>query len=199
MPIIYLNGASSSGKTSIATELQALFSEPYLNAGVDSFLKMVPQRFIGTKNENALFEWVETDQENTRCLTLKLHPWGKRLVLGMYRSIAALATSGNNVIIDEVALNKQILKEATKILAPFTVYFIGVKCPLDVLEKRESARKDRPINSARGQCKLVHSHGEYDFEVDTSIMSPQKSAIAIKKYVESTPNPSCFKKITAIK
>jgi chloramphenicol 3-O phosphotransferase len=38
--VIILNGASSSGKTSILTKLQTLLDEPYLNAGIDKFIWM---------------------------------------------------------------------------------------------------------------------------------------------------------------
>lgn len=195
MPIIFLNGASSSGKTSIAKELQNLFTEPYLNAGVDSFFKMVPKRFITAKGPNALFEWLETSKNKSPCLTLKLHPWGEQLIMGMYNAIASLARSGNNIITDEIAINKEVLRHGAEILSPFKVYFIGVKCPQEILEKREVLRKNQPTNSARGQYQLVHDHGDYDFEVDTSLMSPLECAVKIKRYIEKNTNPTCFKKL----
>ena len=36
--VIFLNGPSSSGKSSIARALQRLLAEPYLHVGVDYFL-----------------------------------------------------------------------------------------------------------------------------------------------------------------
>jgi chloramphenicol 3-O-phosphotransferase len=40
--VIVLNGASSSGKSSIATELQTLLSRPYLRFGVDVLIEGLP-------------------------------------------------------------------------------------------------------------------------------------------------------------
>jgi len=44
--IIFLNGASSSGKTSILMALQEMLEEPYLNAGIDKFIWMLPKRYL---------------------------------------------------------------------------------------------------------------------------------------------------------
>jgi len=40
--IIFLNGAGSSGKTSIARSLQHLSNEPWLTFGIDTFINMTP-------------------------------------------------------------------------------------------------------------------------------------------------------------
>ena len=42
--IILLNGASSSGKTCIAKELQKLLDEPYMHLGIDTVFTMIPQK-----------------------------------------------------------------------------------------------------------------------------------------------------------
>jgi hypothetical protein len=44
--LILLNGASSSGKTSIAGALQSLMQEPILQAGIDKFIFMLPSRYL---------------------------------------------------------------------------------------------------------------------------------------------------------
>jgi chloramphenicol 3-O phosphotransferase len=43
--IIFLNGASSSGKTAVARALQHILEEPYLLIGVDDAFRMLPERF----------------------------------------------------------------------------------------------------------------------------------------------------------
>ncbi len=40
--IIFLNGTTSAGKTSTARMLQTIMAEPYLEAGIDTFLWMLP-------------------------------------------------------------------------------------------------------------------------------------------------------------
>ena len=44
--IIILNGASSSGKTTVVRALQEVCAEPYVDAGVDRFLWMLPKRYL---------------------------------------------------------------------------------------------------------------------------------------------------------
>lgn len=51
--IVFLNGTSSAGKTTLAKALQASLDEPYLCMGIDHFLSSVPQRlFVYTDDEN---------------------------------------------------------------------------------------------------------------------------------------------------
>jgi len=40
--IIFLNGPSSSGKSSVAKELQKILPEPYMHIGIDAVISMMP-------------------------------------------------------------------------------------------------------------------------------------------------------------
>ncbi len=44
--VIFLNGASSSGKTTIAHMLQDRLEVPYLHMTIDAFSEMLPARFF---------------------------------------------------------------------------------------------------------------------------------------------------------
>ncbi len=44
--VILINGASSSGKTSILHSLQDLLDEPFLEVGIDKFIWMMPGRYL---------------------------------------------------------------------------------------------------------------------------------------------------------
>ena len=45
--VIFLNGASSSGKTSIGKALQDILDQPYLLLGLDTMFQTVPPRWAG--------------------------------------------------------------------------------------------------------------------------------------------------------
>jgi chloramphenicol 3-O phosphotransferase len=45
--IIFLNGCSSSGKTTIAKAIQHLSDEPWLLLGIDTFFHMMPSKYVG--------------------------------------------------------------------------------------------------------------------------------------------------------
>ena len=182
--IIILNGASSSGKTSIVKALQDILEEPYVDAGLDRFLWMLPGRYL----ERPLWDDV---------LGLADHagPVGHKLVAGMHQAIAALSMAGNNVIADHVLVEPAWLRECSSLFSELPAYFVGVRCPLEVLEQRERARKNRTWGQARAQFELVHAHGVYDLEVDTSVYSPMDCARQIKERLEDRYPPYAFKRL----
>ena len=93
---------------------------------------------------------------------------------GVYHAIAGLAESGNDVIVDDVIFDSIVLKEAVHTLYNLNVLFIGVFCPLEVAERRERDLGDLVQDLVRAHYDLVHSHGTYDFTVDTSALSTMK-------------------------
>jgi chloramphenicol 3-O phosphotransferase len=174
--IIILNGTSSSGKTSIVKALQTALDEPYLDAGLDRFLWMLPKRYL----ERPLWD-------DVLGLASQAGEIGHQLVSGMHHAIQALSKSGNNVIADHVLVEPSWLEACIHLFGELQAYLVGVRCPLHVLEQRESSRRDRTLGQARLQFDLVHKHGLYDVEVDTSISSPEECALQIVKRMETPP------------
>ena len=123
--IIFLNGTSSSGKTSIAKELQQILEEPYLLVSVDNFISMLPQKYLNGEDPKTLGKAI------------------LKIIHGMHRSISALASTGNNIIVDHVLEKEKWLKECVNVLSDFQVLFVGVRCPLEELEQRERKRGNR--------------------------------------------------------
>ena len=76
-------------------------------------------------------------------------------------------------------------------------YFVAVRCPLDVLEQREQQRQDRTLGQARAQLDLVHAHGVYDLEVDTSLASPEQCAQQVVELLQSGNPPQAFRMLVA--
>ena len=182
--IIILNGTSSSGKTCIVRALQNILEEPYLEAGIDKFIWMLPPRYL----ERPLWDDV---------LGLADHAGeaGHTLVAGMHQAIEALSRTGNNVIADHVLVEPAWLRDISSRLYELPAYFIGVRCPLEVLENREKQRKNRTLGQARLQYHLVHIPGIYDLEVDTSRFTPEECAAQIKTLIDSGQPPFAFRKI----
>jgi chloramphenicol 3-O phosphotransferase len=179
--IIILNGASSSGKTSILTALQKQLPEPYLNAGIDKFIWMLPGRYL----DRPLWDDV---------LGLATHAGslGHQLFAGMHHAIAVLARTGNNVIADHVLVEPAWINECARLFADLPAYLIGVRCPLEVLEEREKARRDRTPGQARAQYPIV---GVYDLELDTSLLSIDECARRIQQRLEDGDPPHAFKQL----
>lgn len=180
--ILILNGTSSSGKSTLLKALQNRLSEPYLDAGLDKFLWMLPKRYL---NDPALWSQVMRPTE--------AGPVGLALVSGMHRAIAALAAAGNCVVADHVLIDPRWLEDGARVFSPLPAYFIGVRCPLDLLEQRERDRGDRTLGQAREQFDRIHAHGAYDFEVDTSLASPEECAGQIASFLANRPAPRAFR------
>ena len=171
--IVFLNGTSSSGKTSIAKALQEILDEPYLHFCVDTFLWMLPERYLSQEALPAV---------------------APRVISAMHHCIAASASIGNNIIVDHVLEGTQWLQECIRLLANFPTLFVGVRCPLEELERREGKR-NRKNGTARYQFDRVHAHGVYDLEVDTSIYSPMDCALQIKETLGDIHSSNAFTRL----
>ncbi|HEX6383410.1 MAG TPA: chloramphenicol phosphotransferase [Anaerolineae bacterium] len=193
--IILLNGTSSSGKTNIVKALQEVMDEPYLDAGIDKFLWMLPSRYLNTALWHEVYEYVWPEDGRHEGLAIKAGPLGHRLMSGMHHAIAALSQAGNNVVADHVLAEPAWVQECAELLAELPALFVGIRCPLAVLEQREKNRRDRTLGQARAQLDLVHAHGIYDFEVDTSRYSALDCALQIKERVETGPPPMAFRRL----
>ena len=191
--IIFLNGTSSAGKTSIARSLQQQLSDPYVHIALDAFLDMFPPCWLDT--QGGFGEIQPSGSDATEAIYIG--PIAQRLFSGYHRSLAACAIAGNNLIVDHVLLERRWLQECVALLADFSVFFVGVRCPLDVLEVRERERGDRGPGQARKQFNLVHVDALYDFEVDTSLGSPEGCAERIVMALRQPSTPSAFQQLSA--
>lgn len=100
-----------------------------------------------------------------------------RLMHGAYhRAIAAIASAGVNVIVDEVMISEAECVDWQEALTGLPVQWVAVRCDLDVVVERERQRGDRYLGLARGTGLVVHDHATYDFEVDTTSMTTQEVA-----------------------
>ena len=173
--VIFLNGTSSSGKSTIGKELQKTLKEPYLLISIDDYLNCLPDTFL---EDNKLL---------AKSITILLD--------GFNASCEAIARAGNNVIVDHVLQEPDWVSPCVRAFRDLKVIFVGVRCPLDVLEAREKARDERQNGMARYQYERVHSHNIYDIEVDTSKLSVAQCISVIKKYIKTQKHPTAFKKL----
>jgi chloramphenicol 3-O phosphotransferase len=169
--VIFLNGASSSGKSSLARALQLRLEKPYIFVAEDMFFSALPAR-----------EFPHADYFR----------YGSRLYNGFTQCVRALADCENRVIVDTVAWNEGGLAGFVNALWDTQVFAVGVHCPLPILEEREHQRGDRSMGLARRQYELVHVGALYDLEVDTSVMESSACAELIANALQSPPDPHAF-------
>ncbi|MFJ5228195.1 chloramphenicol phosphotransferase CPT family protein [Streptomyces sp. NPDC088400] len=173
--IIFLNGTSSSGKSSVARVLLDILDDGiFFHLAVDSFNAMRTKRELGSAE-------LDTALRQTR--------------MGFHRSIAAMAEVGNDLVVDHVLSEPWRLLDCLTVLRPQDVLFVGVRCSLGEVVRREQARGDRPAGLAAHQYELVHSHGDYDLECDTSKTSARECAQQIKEFLPNRPTPTAFTRL----
>jgi chloramphenicol 3-O phosphotransferase len=181
--IIVLNGTSSAGKSTLLKALQKAMIEPYLDAGIDKFIWMLPARYL----DRPLWDDILGDAD-------RAGGHGHRLFSGMHHAIAALSRRGNNVLADHVLVERAWADECARQFADLPAYLVGVRCPLNVVEAREASRRDRTLGQARKQFDVVHAHALYDLEVDTSLMEVEECVQRIARHVDEAA-PAAFRRM----
>jgi chloramphenicol 3-O phosphotransferase len=173
--VIVLNGGSSSGKSTIARELQEMLPAAWLTFGVDSFIEALPPSL----------------QDGG---ALEIKPDGQIVVGTVFRTleaawmagVAAMVRSGARIILDEAflgAAESQARWQAA--LRGLTVLWAGVHCAAETAAQREAGRAGRIPGMAEKQADLVHAGVAYDVEVDTTSTGAHEAAQAIAARVAS--------------
>lgn len=152
--IIMLNGASSSGKSTLARRLQAVLADPFLHLSSDQLVGggAIPDR----RNESASFGWPGIMRT--------------RFFDGFHRCIPAMASAGNNLVVDHIIEYPEWRDQLRRLLEGLDVFLVGVHCDFDELDRRERVRGDRRVGEGRTHVEAdrIHGFGPYDVEIDTT-------------------------------
>lgn len=192
--IIFLNGCGSSGKTSIAREIQQLSQTPWLRLGVDTFFDMMPEKYLpfNEKSKEGV-DFILGKNERGATIEIETGPYGEKVFSALPLVCNLLSNMDHDLIIDEVVLNNKIMQSYIDGLKEHTVYFIGVFCDLVVMQEREMLRRDRVIGLSNAQFDKVHSGlREYDLTVDTTRHTAVEMAKEIIQFIQKNPSPSGF-------
>jgi chloramphenicol 3-O phosphotransferase len=191
--VIVLNGGSSSGKSAIARNLQAVLPEAWMSLSVDTLVDAMPARLttggdgIGFADDGG----VDVGQE---FMALQ-DAWITGLV--------AMARAGAHLVVDDVFLGDRVAGMATKqadvvheggasqrrwldALGDVPTLWVGVRCDAAVAEDREAVRGDRVAGMATKQADVVHEGVAYDLEVDTTSTESMDCARAIAAHLRSS-------------
>jgi len=183
--IVVLNGAPRSGKSSIARVVQDTFDGVWMNLGVDVFARHVtPARYRPG---------------------MGLRPGGERpeiealipaFFAAFYDSVAAHSRHGLNVVVDVghhdgFSSPRGVLHDAARRLSGLPAVLVGVRCPDEVIAERRSRDETGSYSLAPDRIRRwqeeVHRPGVYDLEVDTSVMSPEQCAEAVRVRMSGPP------------
>lgn len=198
--IIFLNGASSAGKTTLAKTLQDSLPDPWFHLALDQFRDGMPGRYRGMNAPEGTpgqlgMNIVPIEVAGKKVTDVQFGRIGQNMLEGMHQAIAAFADAGNNVIIDDLILQPETLTHYVSTLARHWILFVAVRCPLEVLNKRESLRPGRFPGTAQSHYQRVHAHGCYDLEVDSSQQTAEACAAQIAQRLAQNKAPAAFRKL----
>lgn len=170
--MVFLNGPPSVGKTTTARALRRRLEEPFFYIDLDDFLAGYLQRWWDERMDDL---------------------WDKS-VNAWLLTIRDLGRSGHDVI--AATMIKPLHARAYfDLFSEFVVYFVGIKCPVDVAQERENRRHDRKRPMVLNDTPVfrdAHDHPRYDLEIDTSLVRPEQAAERIAELIATTPNPGAF-------
>ena len=146
--VIFLNGASSSGKSAVAKIIQSKVSDVvFLHVAEDMFFDMLPP----------------AAHDRPDFMTV-----GMRLYTGFAESVALLAAGETHVVVDTVGWVEGSIPVFLRAFEHTTVLSVGLHCDPAELRRREEQRADRRVGLAEQQAAVVHQGWLYDLEVDTT-------------------------------
>lgn len=148
--IIFLHGASSSGKSTLARAVQARIDQPFWHISIDHL------RDSGVL-PSARFKAGDFDWKAHRAAFFD----------GFHRSLAAYSAAGNNLIVEHILDMPGWLDQLGELFAPYDVFFVGLHTDLAELNRREIARGDRPQGSAAKDFHTIHNAMTYDLELSS--------------------------------
>ena len=159
--IIFLNGVTSSGKTSIVEALQDRDDCYFYVVANDLFQEMVGERFL---RENY---WQHLS----------------RVIILMYHTAKLYSDMGHDVLIDGILVERPEIaphyQQLMDILQDNPLSIIEVACPLEICRARNIARGDGYENQSAEQAKLMAKDIRYAMTVHTDQNTPQACAEAI--------------------
>ena len=159
--IIFLNGVTSSGKTSIVEALQEQDDVFFYVVANDLFQEMVGEKFLKENYWKYLSE----------------------VILMMYHTAKLYSDMGKHVLIDGILVEREEIKphyeQLKEILKDNPLDIVEVYCPPEICRQRNIARGDRSENQSQEQFELMAENIKYSMRVDTSRMSSAECAKAI--------------------
>jgi adenylylsulfate kinase/chloramphenicol 3-O phosphotransferase len=159
--IVFLNGVTSSGKTSIVDALQEREEPFFYVVANDLFEQMVGERFLREDYWKYLSE----------------------VIILMYHTARLYSDMGKNVLIDGILVEREQIAphyaRLCDILKDNPLDVVEVHCPLEICRQRNLARGDRYETQSQEQAALMAENIAYAMRVDTSLHTPEECAAQI--------------------
>jgi chloramphenicol 3-O phosphotransferase len=182
--VLFVNGASSAGKTTLIRALQDLVSVPYLQVGLDHCFASVPEPWGGggpgrySAAGFAYESWLDAGDDLPRT-SITVGPTGAVMLAAYRRSLVTLLRHGCRLAIDELLLSDEIGADYLSLLAPYDVQYVLMTADADCLEKRCTARRYRPGFGRWSLSAADRLPRSYDLTLDSGRQDAQECAAVV--------------------
>ena len=156
--IIFLNGVTSSGKTSIVEAIQERDDVFFYVVANDLFQEMVGDHFLQRNYWKYLSE----------------------VIILMYHTAKLYSDMGKNVLIDGILVERDEIsphyQQLLEIMKDNPLDLVEVYCPLEICRQRNIIRGDRYESQSDEQHARMAGNIAYSMRVDTSLHTPAECA-----------------------
>ena len=161
--IIFLNGVTSSGKTSIVDALQARKDKFFYVVANDLFEQMIGDEYLREDYWKYLSE----------------------VIIMMYHTAKLFSDYGKDILIDGILVERPEIKthyeKVKEILKDNPLDIVEVYCPLEICRKRNLERSDRYEEQSEEQSKMMAKNVKYSCRIETDKNTPDECAEIIMK------------------
>ncbi len=173
--VIFLHGASSSGKSTIARRLQAAVERPFLHYSIDHL------------RDAGVWPWDRFRRGDFAWPDVRAQYFD-----GFHRSVAGFVEAGNNVILEHILDTEGWLEQLRALLVGRDVFFVGVHCDLNELRRRERSRGERMAGSAEADFHSIHRDLHYDLALHTGGADPDALVAQLLAAWRARRGPGAF-------
>lgn len=156
--IVFLNGVTSAGKTSIVDAIQLRSNEFFYVVANDLFENTIGDHYLREDYWKYLSE----------------------AIILMYHTAKLFADHGKNVLIDGILVERPELKphydKVKDIFTGYPFYMVEVFCPLENCRQRNIERGDRTEDQSEWQNKIMAKDIQYNCTVNTHLHSSEECA-----------------------
>jgi chloramphenicol 3-O phosphotransferase len=163
-PIIVLDGASSSGRTSLAREFAA---GEYRAYHIDEFVCGLPAD-VWQRCSTTSAGWVE-------------------IATLFHEFLFERWSAGERIIADCFFASDEARQHLFERFGCGNVFHVQLYCELEELERRECARGDRRNGLARSQFHAVYAFEGFDLRIDSTRMRVEECAALLAEAVGGGP------------
>jgi chloramphenicol 3-O phosphotransferase len=181
--VLFVNGASSAGKTSLIRAVQELVPVPYMHVGLDHCFAAVPDPWGGGgpgRYAAAGFAYRSYDGVDGLPRTeIAVGPAGAAMLAAYRRSLVTLLQHGCRLAVDELLLSAEIGADYLALLAPYDVQYVLMTAGPGCLEQRCAGRGYRPGFGRWSLTAETRLPADYDLIFDSEQMTAQECATAV--------------------